>query len=176
MERHDQLLNWLSLFFKRQTEPQNVFLSNGVDDTVLNALIIYKVLLAQSWNPETQALGFAVHGTDSRSIRDCSWFIVYEQGSFLPNKCLLWFINEIHSSFIFWENSQSQYIRHCRHWINWEWMVMHYYSSHLKLLFFNFGAVMKMVLHVLRTQIFQQFPNADFYLFGVPRKMGMMNN
>lgn len=35
---------------------------------------------------------------------------------------------------------------------------------------------MKMVLHVLRTQIFQQFPNADFYLFGVPRKMGMMNN
>lgn len=46
-------------------------------------------------------------------------------------------------------------------------MVMHYYPSHLKLLFFNFGAVMKMVLHVLRTRIFQQFPNADFYSFGV---------
>lgn len=102
-------------FLMTNGAPECLFLSNGTDDTVLNALIIYKAPLAQFWNPETQAPGFAVCGTDSKSIRDCwcSWFIVYEQGSFLPNKCLLWFINEIHSSFIFWENSRSKCIWHC---------------------------------------------------------------
>lgn len=51
--------------------PECLFLFSGMDDTVLNALIIYKAPLAQSWNPETQAPGFAVCGTDSKSIRDC---------------------------------------------------------------------------------------------------------
>lgn len=44
------------------------------------------------------------------------------RGSFLPNKCLLWFISEIHSCFIFWENSRTKCIQHCRHWINWKWI------------------------------------------------------
>lgn len=42
---------------------------------------------------------------------------------------------------------------------------MHYYPTHLKLPFCDFVTVMKMVLYVLRPQIFQQFPNIDFYLF-----------
>lgn len=44
------------------------------------------------------------------------------RGSFLPNNCLLWFISEIHSSFIFWENSRTKCIQHCRLWINWKWI------------------------------------------------------
>lgn len=69
-------------FLMTNGAPECLFLSNGTDDTVLNTLIIYKASLAQSWNPETQAPGFAVCGTDSKSIRDCwcSRFIVYEQG------------------------------------------------------------------------------------------------
>ena len=70
-ERHGRLLNRLSLFLMANEAPECLFLSSGTDDTVLNALIIYKAPLAQSWNPETQAPGFSVHGSDSKSIRDC---------------------------------------------------------------------------------------------------------
>jgi len=44
---------------------------------------------------------------------------------------------------------------------------MHYYPYHLKVPFFDFITVVKMVLYVLRPQIFQQFPNAGFYWFQV---------
>lgn len=68
------LMNQLSLLNAKWSSRTLVFfflLSSGTDDSVLNALIIYKAPLAQSWNPETQAPGFAVSGTDSKSIRDC---------------------------------------------------------------------------------------------------------
>lgn len=65
------LLNPLSLFKMSNRAPECLHLSSGTDDTVMNILIIYKAPLAQSWNPETQAPGFAVCGTDSKSIRDC---------------------------------------------------------------------------------------------------------
>lgn len=161
-------------------EPQNVFFffPPMAQMTLLNALIIYKAPLAGSWNPETQAPGFAVCGTYSKSIRDCwcSWFIVYEQRSFLPNKCLVWFINEIHSSFIFWENSQSKCIRHWRLWINW--------VNGIALLSLAFKATIMWLhycnendaVHSQTSNIPAVHKHGFLLISSIARQMGMMNN
>lgn len=160
--------------------PECLFFPPMAQMTLLNAFIIYKAPLAESWNPEPQAPGFAVCGTDSKSIRDCwcSWFIVYEQRSFLPNKCLVWFINEIHSSFIFWENSQSAFDIAGSGLI--EWMVLHY----IALLSLAFKPTILWLhycnengaVHSQTSNIPAVHKHGFLLISSIARQMGMMNN
>lgn len=51
--RHGLPAEPIITFLMTNRAPECLYLFSGTDDTMMNALIIYKAPLAQSWNPET---------------------------------------------------------------------------------------------------------------------------